>query len=174
MELCVHIQDISDHKPSHYNGDVPLTKMEELVSLAGEQTGCTNFDLMLSRSEEIIFLKGIVRGSINLDCDRCLEKFEHTLEEEFSLTLSPAISQQSLMKDLVLSSDDLEVGFYQEESIDLLQVLEEQLLLGIPIKRICSETCKGFCSQCGFNLNLHACICPPPDNLDHPFSVLRK
>ncbi|MBF0286203.1 MAG: DUF177 domain-containing protein [SAR324 cluster bacterium] len=174
MSLYIRIQDISDHKSFHHSGEVPLANMEDLVTLAGKQTGCADFDLQLSRSEEIIFLKGAIEGKINLDCDRCLERFEHCFEESFSLTLSPVVPQQSLAKDQVLSSEDLEVGFYQGESIGLLQILEEQVVLGIPMKRICSETCKGFCSQCGINLNLKACICLPPDQLDHPFSDLRR
>ena len=38
----------------------------------------------------------------------------------------------------------------------------EQILLALPLKTICSESCKGLCPHCGQNLNVEQCSCAEP------------
>ena len=41
--------------------------------------------------------------------------------------------------------------------------MENNILLTLPIKRLCKEDCKGLCQQCGNNLNLSTCQCDNDD-----------
>jgi len=43
--------------------------------------------------------------------------------------------------------------------IDLRSDICENLLLMIPMKRLCKEDCLGLCATCGANLNLETCHC---------------
>jgi uncharacterized protein len=58
-----------------------------------------------------------------------------------------------------LSDKDLAVGFYQDDKIDLSQMIWEQVYLALPMKPLCKEDCRGLCPQCGTNLNLSMCSC---------------
>ena len=35
----------------------------------------------------------------------------------------------------------------------------EQIMLQIPIKLLCTDTCKGLCPHCGMNMNVDVCSC---------------
>jgi uncharacterized protein len=39
--------------------------------------------------------------------------------------------------------------------------MHEQFVLALPMKPLCSATCKGLCVHCGANLNQGPCACAP-------------
>ena len=172
MELQVGIRDIGEGELLKYQGTIPYEDMDELLTAIGEQPHRVFFRLQLSRRGKYIFIKGEVEGELIFSCDRCLERFQYFQKETFEVTMSPAYSEEGLTGDFMLSTEELEVGIYQGECVYLQKIVEEQILLGLPMKKICSENCQGICPQCGNNLNTHSCICPPSDNTDHPFSCL--
>ena len=51
------------------------------------------------------------------------------------------------------------LGFYQGGGMELEDILREQILLLMPMQRICSEDCKGICPSCGKNRNETPCDC---------------
>jgi uncharacterized protein len=58
-----------------------------------------------------------------------------------------------------VEEDDLATAFYENDAIDLSQLVMEQFQLAVPMKPLCAEACKGLCPQCGTNLNTGACDC---------------
>ena len=56
--------------------------------------------------------------------------------------------------------------------LELEEILQEQILLTLPMQRVCSETCKGICPGCGKNRNESACDCKPV--ADDRWGALRK
>ena len=46
-----------------------------------------------------------------------------------------------------------------EEEVDLTDEIREDILLAMPSRFKCSETCKGICPGCGANLNREKCRC---------------
>ena len=58
-----------------------------------------------------------------------------------------------------VQEDDLGTAFYRDETIDLGDLVREQLYLALPMKPLCAEACKGLCPQCGTNLNRGTCDC---------------
>jgi uncharacterized protein len=55
--------------------------------------------------------------------------------------------------------DDLSTAFYENDEIDLDQLMKEQFQLSLPMKPLCSDDCKGLCPVCGKNLNRDTCTC---------------
>ncbi|MCP4180087.1 MAG: DUF177 domain-containing protein [bacterium] len=52
--------------------------------------------------------------------------------------------------------------FYEtnnNQEIDLTEDIREDILISLPLKIICSNSCKGICFTCGKNLNLEECSC---------------
>jgi len=72
-----------------------------------------------------------------------------------------------------LSTEDLEYGYYQDDVIDLDNLIFEQVMLQIPIKILCTDTCKGLCPHCGMNLNTASCSCHA-EFIDERLAVLKK
>ena len=58
-----------------------------------------------------------------------------------------------------VGDEDLSAAFYRDDAIDLVQLVEEQIYLALPMKPLCTPDCRGLCPQCGVNRNLETCNC---------------
>jgi uncharacterized protein len=92
-------------------------------------------------------------------CDRCLGRVRFPLEAEFDLYYRPA-SDVPQEEEVKIDAGEAEIGFY-EDGLELEDILREQVLLALPMQRVCSESCKGICPSCGKNRNEIACDCKP-------------
>jgi len=50
-------------------------------------------------------------------------------------------------------------AFYENDEIDLAQLMREQFYLSLPMKPLCRADCQGLCVVCGTNLNRAMCDC---------------
>ena len=107
-------------------------------------------------------IRGRYSVVIGAACDRCLEPARFPLEADFDLCYLPV---ETIARDEEVGIDEAEseVGFYENGGVELEDVLREQILLALPMQRICSETCKGICPACGQNRNQAACNCKTED-----------
>ena len=72
-----------------------------------------------------------------------------------------------------IDPEDLDLDYYTGEIVDLESLLREQIILMMPLKPLCDETCKGLCPHCGANLNHETCTCAT-DAVNSPFAQLAK
>ena len=99
-------------------------------------------------------------------CDRCLED----VEVKVTLDFKHKIDTES---DAYDQSEDLDENTYIDGySLDVEQLVCNELLVGWPTKILCSEDCKGICNVCGQNLNKGTCNCEDT-GLDPRMSVIR-
>ena len=56
--------------------------------------------------------------------------------------------------EVELQSEEMDLYYFEGEEIDLDPYVFEEVMLNIPIKALCSESCKGMCPSCGQNLNI--------------------
>jgi uncharacterized protein len=114
----------------------------------------------LTKHGHDILVRGHLSGYLDLACSRCLKSFTHPVNADFDLLLVPGPGTAAAEEE-ELSATDLDLDYYTGEEVDLESILREQIILMVPIKPLCDETCKGLCPQCGANLNLEACNCRP-------------
>lgn len=126
----------------------------------------------LSKHGHDILVRGSLSGQIELACSRCLEPFAAPAAMEFDLLLAPGPASAAAAKE-ELSPEDLDLDYYTGEIVDLETILREQIILMLPLKPLCNETCQGLCPHCGANLNQETCTCPA-DAVDSPFARLAK
>jgi uncharacterized protein len=117
-------------------------------------------------------LVGDVRTTLELPCSRCLESFRWPVDSHFDLRYQPK-THNTGEGEREIEEDDLTTAFYENEEIDLGQLMEEQFYLSLPMKPLCTEDCKGLCPQCGKNLNRETCDCTR-DWDDPRFAALRE
>jgi uncharacterized protein len=103
-------------------------------------------------------LVGTVQATLELSCSRCLEPFTWPVETSFDLRYQPH-AKNTGEGELEIEEDDLTTAFYENETIDLGQLMREQFYLSLPMKPLCGEECKGLCPNCGTNLNRSTCDC---------------
>jgi uncharacterized protein len=97
-----------------------------------------------------------VDARVEYDCDRCLRAVVLAINQPFDLAYVPPLGASG---ERVLGEDDLDVGFYRGEVLDLDDVAREQIELALPMAKRCAEDCKGLCPSCGGNLNEAPCVC---------------
>ena len=103
-------------------------------------------------------LLGQVRTKLELACSRCVDPFVVLIDSAFDLDYRPQAANTG-EGELEVEDDDLSTAYYEDDAIDLDQLIREQLYLALPMKPLCTETCRGLCPLCGINLNRSACAC---------------
>lgn len=98
--------------------------------------------------EKKVSLEGCLTGSLHMPCDRCMDNVNYQFETNFS-------------KDVQL--DDIDVYYVDGHHLDLEKLALSELIIDLPMKVLCSDTCKGICNQCGVNLNKETCSCDRSD-----------
>jgi uncharacterized protein len=101
---------------------------------------------------------GHVAGELELLCSRCLEPFRLPIRADFDLRYVPRVENAG-DGEREVEEDDLSTAFYDNDEIDLSQLIMEQFHLALPMKPLCEPGCKGLCPNCGTNLNTGSCDC---------------
>ncbi len=112
------------------------------------------------RQASKIYIKSVIFTNIKMECCRCLEPVFVKLNAVSEVQYLPL---PKLAKDRI---DDIGIGYYSEEYIDISDEIRESLILEIPMTVLCSENCKGLCPHCGKNLNFEECDCHKINYLD--------
>jgi uncharacterized protein len=136
------------YQPEALGAETDAYRIAEPVRLA--------FDIYKDKDQ--FRLVGTIRTRLELPCSRCLEAFSWPVDAEFDLRYQPH-SQNSGEGEREVEEDDLTAAFYENDEIDLGQLMQEQLYLSLPMKPLCSDACKGLCPTCGANLNRETCDC---------------
>jgi len=117
-------------------------------------------------------LAGAVKTTLELECSRCLEPFTLPVDSTFDLRYQPHAANTG-EGEKEIEEDDLTTAFYENDEIDLGQLMREQFYLALPMKPLCGDDCKGLCPMCGTNLNRGTCDCKT-DVEDPRLAALRK
>lgn len=116
-----------------------------------------------------IFFHGRVKSVAIGHCSRCLESYPFDVASDFSFVLVP---KSPLPAELRLNEEDLDLSFYEGEEIDVSPLMLEQIVLALPTRPLCADTCRGLCPRCGCNRNVQSCGCAVEEG-DPRLAVLR-
>lgn len=111
---------------------------------------------------DIISFEGNIKAYLNLTCSRCLEKFSYFLDFDF---------YEEFSKNEEI--DDEEINIIEKNEIDFSNIIENNIVLNLPMKKLCKADCLGLCSKCGENLNKSSCKCIK-DDIDPRFLKLKE
>ncbi len=103
---------------------------------------------LIKMKDSIVALGHNLETAVTLDCNRCLIKFKEMIEAdsfEREFLMNPKERDYDPSEHFLIDSKDL--------TIDLSDMLRQEIILHFPINPVCSTRCKGLCPQCGSNLN---------------------
>ena len=124
------------------------------------------------RSGAEVVVSGRLESLVSAECDRCLKPIEVPVATRFKLEYITGQDYES-SHAAELTADDLAVSVFDGESIDVDELVKEQILLFVPDRMLCREDCKGICSTCGADLNAGECKCAPTD-VDPRWEALKR
>jgi len=127
--------------------------------------------LLQRKSADRIFLQGRIQATLLLYCDRCLQQYVKIVDSKLSFICETDGSSYHRMKEIDLTTRDLDIVQLEEAVIDLSEIIRQQLYLSVPQRRLCKEDCKGICSICGTDMNCNPCRCSR-EPANNPFAVL--
>ena len=131
-----------------FPGEPEAFRIVEPVSLA--------FDIFKDKAN--FRLAGHARTTLEMPCGRCLEPFTLPIDAAFDLRYQPHAANTG-EGEREIEEDDLTTAFYENDQIDLGQLMREQFYLALPMKPLCRDDCRGLCPTCGTNLNTGSCHC---------------
>jgi uncharacterized protein len=127
---------------------------------------------MLPRSEGELRIQGGYSVEMTSQCDRCLGRARFPLDASFDLYYRPN-SEVAPEEEVEIDAGEVEIGFYAGDGVELEDILREQVLLALPMQRVCSDLCKGICPVCGKNRNEITCDCTV-EKADDRWGALRN
>jgi len=119
-----------------------------------------------------VFVDGRVEARAQVECDRCLKPVELPVSADFALEyITGAVYESS--STAALSEEQLSVAVFDGETIDVDEIVKEQILLAVPVRTLCREECQGICPECGNDLNTGQCNCSA-DEVDPRWAALKS
>lgn len=112
----------------------------------------------VEKSGREVRLRGKITARAEVDCDRCLKAVAAPIETEFDVTYVPEEDYTSSAA-AELQEEDLSLSVFDGETIDVDELVREQVLLALPARVLCGDDCKGFCPACGIDRNTNSCDC---------------
>jgi uncharacterized protein len=119
-----------------------------------------------------IRIRGHLTTRLESSCDRCLGTVEIPVSCDFDLFYRP-METIAKEEEIEVPTEELEIGFYSGDGIEVADVAVEQVILAVPMKVICRPECQGLCPVCKANRNVTHCNCAPPQQ-DSPFASLME
>lgn len=97
---------------------------------------------------DVVHMDYSVKFTLNIVCDRCLKEFDREYSFDFRHVVVTTVNK---------NNDDFIIA--ENYRVDVNEIALSDLLLEMPTKLLCSEDCKGLCSNCGHDLNESECNC---------------
>ena len=93
-------------------------------------------------------------------CARCLKRFCSKYVIEFNEVFA-------------YDGDGENIYLIRDNVANLTKVIYENIVLNVPVKLLCSDDCKGLCTECGVDLNSDCCKCAS-EAINPQFAKLAK
>ena len=133
----------------YFNGNVNDLKIPDPYS------GKFRINIVLNKFDNQIILDAETYIPANFICDRCARDFQAEINSKFKMVY--------LFRSNIDESENEkgEVVYLHPETdkIELDDDIRDYAILAVPMKKLCSEECKGLCPKCGKNLNDGPCNC---------------
>lgn len=112
-------------------------------------------NVVLTKFDNQIILDSETTITGNLICDRCAGEFHSVIKSNYRMVYLYRAS----VGDIEIEKEDVVYLHQDTDKIELDKDIRDFAILAVPMKKLCSENCKGLCPRCGKNLNEGPCNC---------------
>jgi uncharacterized protein len=105
----------------------------------------------LTRTSEGILVHTEHSAPVTLECSRCLEAFDGTVEGALDEEFLPSTDVRT-GAPVSVEADEDEPRINEHHEIDLDESLRQDLLTNFPLRPLCEAACPGLCATCGERL----------------------
>ena len=165
--MLINLSDVLSelHKPIDQVVSVEMTEVETAWGCMPIIEKTTAHIVVNHVKQKELTIEGSCKLIVEIPCDRCLEPVATDFCLEFSKNIDLAADENQV--------DELdEKNYIDGYNLDVDKLLYNEMLIGWPMKILCSDDCKGICNVCGQNLNKGTCNCEDT-SLDPRMSVIR-
>jgi uncharacterized protein len=131
------------------------------MDLPGLQVGMAGVELHMADVRAHVTMLGddflveiAVENEGDFVCDRCGEPHRKSIQGKVNTLFVSAANDEPRE-----GNDEVRILPQEARAIDILQDAVDALLLAVPVKILCKESCMGLCPSCGKNLNDGPCSC---------------
>jgi uncharacterized protein len=132
-------------------GAILRVEEEEKISLNDDDIALiapVRAKLKLVNTGASVLVSGSLKATVRLDCSRCLKKFDMpvdlNVEEEYVKSSENSLydSENEECEEVELKDKDMVFEIDDNNIIDLDEAIRQNILVSLPIKPLCSKTCK--------------------------------
>lgn len=152
--MKIDVAEIKSIKNASLNIDITDT-IKDLSDTINEYDFDKNANFIgkVENLDGVLKLKGCLKISYKTKCFRCLKDLEDSLDINIKEVFSN--SNENGYEDAYL---------FEEDYIELDDAMRDNILLNMPMKKVCTADCKGLCPSCGKQLNTEKCDCKKDEN----------
>jgi uncharacterized protein len=146
--MKIKISNLSDG--THYfRFSEPVNK----IGLEPPFLGNVEVEVELKKAHNQLIVDSSVLVNAEFECDRCASVFNKQISADYEIVYLIGV------EPVESESDNIVYLAPEADVIDLSGDVRDYSILATPMKKLCSEECKGLCSKCGKNLNEGPCSC---------------
>lgn len=120
------------------SGSVATGELSRLAAAVLATEAAVEVELAFAPGDEVAEIHGHIRVGVTLTCEHCLEPVE------IALAAAPALGLVRSDEDAAQLPARLEPCFVPTEELDLFDLVEEELLLALPIVARHQGACRGL------------------------------
>lgn len=151
-----------------YSFDVPMDL--EYIEKDGNVTG--KIEIMRIEDGLNVIARNVEMTSKS-KCTKCLKSLNPKISVKFAerqFNLNPP--------EKIEDENDVYLINKKNYTIDVTEMLRQEIILHFPVVSVCSSGCKGLCPYCGKNKNLAKCTCIEPEEANNevnkPLKALKE
>lgn len=141
-----------------YSGNLEELRQHEDITIDSP----VSINATLTNTGSILKLEGSLKTHFTGKCSKCLTDVGADLE----LNIRENIVNGE-------TSDDMEAYTYEGKFVELDRIIKDNIILNLPMKLLCRQTCKGMCPVCGNDRNVKSCHCSQ-ENINPQMEMLKN
>ena len=118
----------------------------------------------VSNNGTTLILKAQCSTLIMTQCSRCTKDIDVKVDFEISETLIQGEEKQDEFDDIII---------FDGHELCIDEIVENNFIMNVDARYLCSEDCKGLCPKCGKDLNMGGCGCDR-ENIDPRWAKLAE
>ncbi|MDF2542178.1 MAG: hypothetical protein K0S47_1896 [Herbinix sp.] len=166
--MLISLSEIMTTKDKVGNFQVPIEM--ETCQYQGNHYGFSKKDpvnlTITNLGNKSVLIEATTSVSLVLFCSRCLKEIDYPIDIHVVKEIDFNKTEEERAEDL--DETNYIIGY----NLDVDILVYDEILIGFPLQVLCQDDCKGFCKNCGANLNETTCDCDKAE-YDPRMSVIR-